>query len=62
MSLTNTSKPTTSFSNSDKVSQGETWATIETTWAAETQTWLEVSQLIDNITRQSSSITNTSKP
>lgn len=62
MSITNTSKPNTSLTNSTKVSIGETWTTVDTTWAAETRTWLEISQLIDNITKQTTSITNTSKP
>jgi hypothetical protein len=48
MAITNVSKPTTSFSNSSKVSIGETWATVTTTWAAETRTWLAVSQLFTN--------------
>jgi hypothetical protein len=46
--ITNTSKPTTSITNTNRVSSGETWATITTTWASETRTWQEVSQLIDN--------------
>ena len=58
----NTSKPSTSLTNTSRVSVGETWATITTTWATETRTWLEVSQLFTNTSRQSSSITNTSKP
>lgn len=48
MSITNQSKPTTSFSNSSKVSVGETWASITTTWATETRTWLAASQLFVN--------------
>ena len=51
MPITNQSKPATSISNSSKVSQGETWATITATWASETRTWLDVSQLIDNISK-----------
>jgi hypothetical protein len=62
MAITNTSKPTTTFSNTAKVSIGETWASITTTWASETRTWLTISQLFTNTARQSSSITNTSKP
>lgn len=60
--ITNSSKPTTSFINSDKVSIGETWDTIDTTWDTETRTWDAVSQLIGNSSRTSSSITNSSKP
>jgi hypothetical protein len=59
--MINVSKPTTSYSNSTKVSIGETWGSIPTTWETETRTWLEASQLIDNVTKQSSSITNISK-
>lgn len=62
MSITNQSKPTTSLTNTSKVSIGETWATIDTSWATEVRTWLAVSQLITNGTRQSSTITNISKP
>lgn len=62
MPITNQSKPTTSITNTSKVSIGETWATIDTTWATEIRTWLAVSQLITNGTRQSSSITNVAKP
>jgi hypothetical protein len=62
MSITNTSKPTTSLSNTSKVSFGETWTTITTTWGSETRSWLDTSSLIDNITKISSSITNTNKP
>lgn len=48
MPITNQSKPTTSITNTSKVSIGETWATIDTTWATEVRTWLAVSQLITN--------------
>lgn len=60
--MINTDKPTTSLVNSAKVSQGETWATVTTTWASETRTWLAISQLIGNIIKVSSSITNVAKP
>lgn len=53
MAITNQSKPTTSLTNSSKVSIGETWATISTTWATETRTWLAVSQLFTNQLRSS---------
>lgn len=36
------------FTNTSKVSVGETWGTVTTTWASETRTWLAVSQLITN--------------
>ena len=50
------------LTNSAKVAQGETWASITSTWATETQSWLAVSQLIGNIAKPTSSITNASKP
>mgnify|MGYP001122038765 CR=1 FL=1 len=53
---------TAGMTNSSKVSIGETWGTIATTWATETQTWLGASQLIDNTTKPTTSITNESKP
>ena len=62
MGITNQSKPVTSLANSDKISIGETWGSILTTWASETRTWLAVSQLIANATKNSSSITNSSRP
>lgn len=62
MAITNTSKPSTSLANTTKVSFGETWGSIPTTWASETRTWLETISLFDNTSKQSSSMTNTSKP
>lgn len=62
MAIVNTSRPTSSMSNTSKVSIGETWGTVTTIWANETRTWLAISQLITNGTRQSSSITNVAKP
>jgi len=49
--MINTSKPTTSYTNQDKVNIGETWASITTTWATETRTWADMASLIDNVTR-----------
>ena len=60
--ITNQDKPTTILTNSSKVSIGETWSSITTTWASETRTWLAVSQLIDNVTKPSTTITNVAKP
>ncbi len=62
MSITNVSKPSTTLTNTDKVSSGETWASITTTWATETRTWVDMASLIDNLSKVSSTITNTSKP
>ena len=50
------------MANATKINIGETWASILTTWASETRTWGDMASLIDNITKQSSSITNISKP
>ena len=36
------------FTNTNKASIGETWATISTTWATESRTWLAASQLFTN--------------
>lgn len=51
MSLTNTSKPTTTLANTSRVSFAELWSTITTTWASETRTWADTVSLIDNTTR-----------
>lgn len=39
MALTNTSKPTTTLANTDKVAFSELWSTITSTWASETRHW-----------------------
>jgi hypothetical protein len=62
MSITNTSKPSTTLTNSARPSFAETWATIATTWASETRTWQEVETLIDNTSKPTTSITNVAKP
>lgn len=62
MAITNTTKPTTTLTNTTKVSFAEIWATILTTWATETRTWLAAGSLFTNATKQTSSVTNTSKP
>lgn len=50
------------MTNIIRPSQGETWGTVASTWATEDETWLGISQLIDNITKPSSTMTNLSKP
>lgn len=62
MAITNTAKPSTSLTNTTKVSFAETWATVTTTWATETRTWLETISLMDNFSKPSNSLTNTAKP
>jgi len=58
----NTSKPITSLANITKTMIGLIWSLDLNTWATETQTWGDTASTIDNITKQSSSITNISKP
>ena len=60
--MINTSKPSSSMTNIDRIQSAELWSTITTTWATETRTWLEAGQLLRNISRVTSSMTNTSKP
>lgn len=62
MALTNTTKPSTSITNTSRVASFMTWANIETTWSTETNTWLSVSALLDNTAKVSPGITNTPKP
>ena len=62
MAINNVPKPSTSINNTLKVSIGETWGTILTTWATETRTWQQVSQLINNAARTTSTISNQPKP
>lgn len=47
--MINESKPTTTLTNTTKVSIAETWGAIATTWASETRTWLDCASLIDNV-------------
>jgi hypothetical protein len=51
-----------SLNNSSKASSAELWSSISTTWASETRTWADCISLIDNNSKPSTSITNTSKP
>lgn len=60
--ITNTPKPTTTFSNDSKVSGAETWSTIPTTWASEVRSWLDCVSLFDNSSKPTTNITNTVKP
>lgn len=62
MAITNQSKPTTSLTNTTKVSFAELWSTITTTWASETRSWVDCISLIDNGSKPTTSITNISKP
>ena len=49
MSITNTSKPSTSLTNSTKIDIQETWDSNTTTWNTETRTWDGTSSKIGNI-------------
>ena len=62
--MINTAKPSApSLTNTAKVSNSETWATIVTTWATETRSWLDMISTMNNTARPSSSgMTNTIKP
>jgi hypothetical protein len=62
MAITNTTKPTTSLTNTNKVSFGETWNSILTTWNGETRTWDDMISLFTNTSKQTSTMTNTAKP
>lgn len=44
---------TAGFTNTDKVSIGETWGTIASTWGTETRDWQSASQLIANTAKTS---------
>lgn len=61
MSITNVSKPSSSYTNSYKVNTGEIWDVDTLAWQNESQTWLDTATTIDNSTRISSSIINTTK-
>lgn len=60
--LVNTSKPSTSFTNSTRVSFAELWSTITTTWATETRTWAACASLFTDTSKPTTSLTNTAKP
>lgn len=60
--MINTSKPTTTFTNTARIGNAELWSTITSTWASETRTWIGCVSLVTNATKQSSSMTNIAKP
>jgi hypothetical protein len=62
MALTNTTKPSTTFTNASKASDAELWSTIATTWASETRTWDQCISLFDNTGKPTTAFTNTAKP
>ena len=62
MSITNISKPTTTFANITKVSFAELWSTILTTWAAETRTWAQCVSLFSDTAKPTTTFVNVAKP
>jgi expansin (peptidoglycan-binding protein) len=62
MAITNTTKPSDSIVNTDKVSFAETWGHITTTWATETRTWAGCASLFTNPVKPSNTMTNIAKP
>lgn len=62
MSITNVSKPSTSYANVARPNTGLIWDNATMTWNAQTDTWNESGSLLDNVSRTSSSITNIAKP
>lgn len=62
MSITNTTKPSSSYANTARPTTGLIWNDATMTWNAQTDTWLGTASLIDNTSRVSSSMTNVVKP
>lgn len=62
MAIINTSKPTSSISNSSRVVSYETWDSNTTTWNTEVRTWDEMAAIMDNTSKPTTSIINTNKP
>jgi hypothetical protein len=62
MSISNTSKPTTAYTNTSKVVNYETWDSNTTTFDTEVRSWDEMSTIWDNQSKPTTSITNQSKP
>lgn len=58
MALTNTSKPSTTLTNTARVAFAELWSTITTTWASETRTWADMASLIDNAAKPIASVSS----
>jgi hypothetical protein len=62
MSIQNTTKPATTYTNTSRVVNYETWDTNTTTWDTETRTWDEMNTTWTDTSKPSNSITNTNKP
>lgn len=62
MAIVNTTKQSSSMTNLSRASIEETWDSNTTTWNTETRTWNDMASIVDNIARQSNSITNVIKP
>ena len=50
------------MTNSARINTGEIWNTNSNQWQNESRTWNESGSLIRNVTKVSSSMTNTAKP
>lgn len=60
--MNNIAKPTTTITGISKPQVGETWDTCPNTWDEETRTWNASGNLITNIDKIVSTITNINKP
>lgn len=60
--MINTSKPTTSLTNTNRIQSFNTWDFNTSTWDSETRTWDEMVSNMVNNSRVTTSITNTNKP
>lgn len=61
MTISNTTKPSSSMTNSTRINIGETWDSNVSSWDTETRSWDEMASIITNSTRVSSSMTNIPK-
>lgn len=62
MAITNISKPISSMSNEVRINIGLVWNADTLQWQNESRTWDDTVSLVDNISKVSTSIINTSKP
>lgn len=60
--MINTSKPTTSITNGNRIQSYNTWDFNTSTWDSETRTWDEMGTNMTNSSRPTTVISNTSKP
>jgi len=62
MSIVNQSKPSSSITNIVQPNRGTSWDDNLTAWQNENRSWDETGEIMDNVSRPSSSITNQAKP